>query len=95
MFICYLNTAVNLFFLVDPSERVKSPENVKSPKNSVFSSRIFNLVTHKMVLHDSNDQITSYFFRFDAMILSLAKVMGLQSRQKQGPQNAFPHRTYF
>ena len=48
-----------------------------------------------MIHHDRNDQITSYFFRFDAVILSLAKVMGLQSRQKQGPKNAFTQRTYF
>ena len=31
---------------------------------------------NKIVHDDCNDHITSDFFRFDAMILSLAKVMG-------------------
>ena len=59
---------------------------VKSPEKLVFSYRIVNLMTNKIVHHDKNGHITSNFFRFDAMISSLAKVMGLQSRQKQGPK---------
>ena len=60
-------------------------------------SRILNLVTNKTFHHDCNDHITSYFFHFDVVILSLAKVRGLQSRQKQGPKNAFTRskKTYF
>ena len=43
-------------------------------------------MTIKIVHHDRNDHITGYFFRFDAVILLLEKVMGLQSCQKQGPK---------
>ena len=59
----------------------------------VLSSRIHNLVTNKIVHHDRNGLITSYFFHFGAMISSLAKVMGLQSRQKQGPKFVYNQRT--
>ena len=50
-------------------------------------------MTIKFVHDDRNDHITSDFFRFDAMISSLAKVMGLQSRQKRGPKNVSTQRT--
>ena len=52
-----------------------------SPENLVFSSRILNLMTNKIVHHDCNSHLTCNFFDCDAMISSLAKVMGLQSRQ--------------
>ena len=42
-------------------------------------------MTNKIVHDDRNGHITSDFFRFDAMISSLAKVMVLQSCQKQRP----------
>ena len=60
----------------------------KSTKKWVVSSRIHNLMTNKITHDDRNDHITSYFFHFDAMISSLAIVMGLQRGQKQGPKNA-------
>ena len=63
--------------------RVKSRKQQKS----------LNITTNKIFHHDRNGLITSYFFRFDAMISLLAKVMGLQSHQKQGPQNASAPRT--
>ena len=52
----------------------------------VFPSRIFQFMTSKIVHHERNDHIICNFFDFDAMISSLAKVMGLQSCQKQGPK---------
>ena len=42
----------------------------------------------KIVYDDQNSHITSNFFRFCAMISTLSIVMGLQSRQKQGPKPA-------
>ena len=50
-------------------------------------------MTIKFVHDDRNDHITSDFFRFDAMISSLAKVIGILSRQKQGPKIAATPRT--
>ena len=43
-------------------------------------------MTNKIHHDDCNVLITSHFFHFDAMISSLAKVMSLQSRLKQGPK---------
>ena len=45
-----------------------------------------HFMTRNIVHDDRNGRITSYFFRFDAMISRWEKVMGLQSRRKQGPK---------
>ena len=58
-----------------------------------FAFRILNFMTNK-ILHDNrNGHITNDFFRFDVMISSLAKVMVLQSSQKQGPKFVATQRT--
>ena len=51
-------------------------------------------MTNSLIYHDRNGHITSIFFHFDAIISSLAKVMGLQSRQKQGPKFVSNQRTW-
>ena len=65
----------------------------KVPKNGL-SFPNFYLMTNKLLHDGRNGLITGKFFRFDAMISSLAKVMGLQS-QKQGPKNSCTQRTWF
>ena len=75
--------------------RVTSLENVKCPEIWVFSSRILHLMTNKINHDDRNAHFTSNFSRFDAMMSSLAKVMGLQSRQKQRPIFSPSPRTWF
>ena len=67
------------------SKYINTQVRVKTGENGAFSFRISHFMTNKIVHHDRNGRITSNFFRFDAMISSLAKIMGLQSRQKQGP----------
>ena len=66
--------------------RSKTFPSVKTGENGVVSFRILNFMTNKIIHDDRNGHITSNFYSFDAMISSLAKVMGLQSRQKKGPK---------
>ena len=60
-------------------------------KSSLTDFLLFSTTTHfitsKSVHHDRNGHFARNFIHYDPMISSLAKVMGLQSRQKQGPKN--------
>ena len=67
---------------------------VKTGEMGSSTSRILFFMTKKIINDNRNGLITSNFFRFDVMISSLAKVMGLESRQKQGPKFVYPPRTY-
>ena len=57
--------------------------------------QLFHFRTNKIVHQDRNGRFACNFFRFDAMISPLAKVMGPQSRQKRGSKNASTSRTWF
>ena len=52
-------------------------------------------MTNKLLHDGRNGLISGKFFRFDAMISSLAKVTGMQSRQKQGHKFSSTQRTWF
>ena len=65
--------------IVKRSHRSKLPVHARVTPNKskkVFAFQILYFMINKIVHDDCNDHITSDFFRFDAMILSLAKVMG-------------------
>ena len=61
--------------------QLRGPINfTKSLRYFTFLYECSTLRTSEIVHHDRNGH-----YAYDAMISSLAKVMGLQSRQKQGP----------
>ena len=80
------------------------PKN-DTPKKVFFSSsQLFHFMTSKIVHHDRNGHNACNFFDCGAMIWSLAKVVGPQSRQKRGPKiptfqlledRSFWHRKWF
>ena len=52
---------------------------------SEFSSQILHFIASKVVHDDRNGHFACGFFHYEVMISSLAKVVGLQSRQKKRP----------
>ena len=60
---------------------------VQSRKTRIFDvcSLPINFMTSKIHHHDRNDHITNNFFHCSALITPIAKVMGLQSRERKGP----------
>ena len=59
-------------------------------RKSRKSLRILHFITSEIAHHNWNYHFawSHHFFHCEVIILSLAKVKGLQSRQKQGPKNA-------
>ena len=74
--------ATFLYFPAIQNARVKIPENVKIPEKEVLPILLIHFMTYKMVHDDRNGRITRDIFHCGAMISSLAKVVGLQSRPK-------------
>ena len=50
-----------------------------------FSSEIFHFMTSKVVHDDRNGDFACVFFHCEVIVSSLAKFVGLQSRQKKDP----------
>ena len=80
--------------MVGISDRVVSPLDNNAPPaaeensaskqvpNIILSFSTFHFMTSKMIQDDRNDHITRDIFHCGAMISSLSKVIGLQSRPK-------------